>query len=295
MEKLPPKNKNNKWFKWIVLGLVCANFFVWLAIADGAGRKNAEVWFFDVGQGDAAFVQLPGGTQIVIDGGPGGAVLEKLGAAMPFHDRDIDWVVLSHTDHDHLAGLLSVLKNYRVYNILWSGVSDGGAEDVEWERLIGDEGACVKIAALGEKLSLGGNPEAVLEILAPNDGEKSAAKKQNELSAVVKLTYGRRSFLFAGDAESRKNGFIDNAALARSDVLKVSHHGSKYSTQDEFLAKVLPAAAVISSGKNNSYGHPHQELLDLLAKYDIKTLRTDQNGDIMFKTDGNLLFLKTEK
>jgi len=295
MEKLPPKNKNDKWFKRIILGLICVNFFVWLAIADGAGRKNAEVWFFDVGQGDAAFVQLPGGAQIVIDGGPGGAVLEKLGSAMPFHDRDIDWVVLSHADHDHLAGLLLVLKNYRVYNILWSGVSDGGAEDAEWERLIGDEGACVKVAATGEKLSLGGNPEAVLEILAPAKSGDIAGKDQNELSTIIKLTYGARSFLFCGDAKSVAGGFADVAQTASADVLKVSHHGSKYSTTTGFLAEVLPAAAVISAGANNSYGHPHSEVLDLLANYDIKILRTDQNGDISFRTDGESLFVNTEK
>ncbi len=288
-------DKNRRWFRWAVLALICANFFVWLAVADGAGDKIAEVWFFDVGQGDAAFVQLPGGEQIVIDGGPNAAVLEKLGEAMPFYDRDIDWVVLSHTDRDHLAGLLSVLKNYRVENIIWSGVSDGDAEDTEWERLIDDEGANVKIAVAGEKLELGGNPLTVLEILAPDENDKMSNKDQNELSVIVKLTYGEKSFLFCGDAKSKENGFIGTAALPQADVLKVSHHGSKYSTEDGFLAQVCPSAAAISCGKNNSYGHPHQEVLDLLQKYDITTLRTDQDGDIVFQTDGERIFVGTQK
>lgn len=288
-------NKTRKWARWAVLGLACANLFVWLAIADGASRSAAEVWFFDVGQGDAALVQLPGGFQIVVDGGPNGAVLEKLGRAMPFCDREIDWVVLSHTDRDHLAGLLAVLKNYQVNNILWSGAGDGDAEDAEWERLIAQEEAAIKIAVAGEKLVLRQNPPLVLEILAPAKNGIIAGKDQNEMSTIIKFTYGDRSFLFCGDAKSVAGGFADVAQTASADVLKVSHHGSKYSTTAGFLEEVLPAAAVISAGANNSHGHPHPEVLDLLANYDIKILRTDKNGDIAIRTDGERIFLRTEK
>lgn len=289
------ENKKGKWFRWVVLGLAGANLFVWLAIADSASRKMAEVWFFDVGQGDAALVQLPDGLQIVVDGGPGGAVLEKLGRVMPFHDREIDWAVLSHTDRDHLAGLLAVLKNYQVNNILWSGESDGDAEDDEWERLIAQEGANIKIAVAGEKLVLGQNPPVILEVLAPAASDMIAGKDQNELSTIIKFTYGARSFLFSGDAKSEADGFVDVAQVAPADVLKVSHHGSKYSTTAGFLAKVLPAAAVISAGAGNPYGHPHSEVLDLLENYDINTLRTDSAGDIVFRTDGKRIFVRTQK
>lgn len=295
IEAMESENKKGKWFKQVVLGLVCANFFVWLAIADSASRKAAEIWFFDVGQGDAALVQLPDGLQIVIDGGPNNAVLEKLGRAMPFYDREIDWVVLSHTDCDHLTGLLAVLKNYQVNNILWSGLAGDDDEDAEWERLIAQEGAAVKIAVAGKKLVLSQNPPVILEVLAPAQSDKISGKDQNELSTIIKFSYGARSFLFCGDAKSDADGFADAAQDAFADVLKVSHHGSKYSTTAGFLAKVLPAAAVISAGEKNPYGHPHPEVLDLLENYDIRTLRTDTAGDIVFRTDGKRVFARTQK
>ncbi|MFZ3073630.1 MAG: MBL fold metallo-hydrolase [Minisyncoccales bacterium] len=287
--------KQDQWIKWLVLGLALANFFVWLAIFGNSQRKYLEVKFFDVGQGDAAFAQLPNGVQILIDGGPGGAVLDKLGAAMPFYDRDIDWVVLSHADRDHLAGLLAVLKNYQVRNIIWSGAVKDNAESEEWGDLIAKEGANLVIARPGRMLVLGFDPDCVLKILAPTGGVLNSSQSANDSSVVARLVYGRRSFLFTGDATVKEEKTAFSVDPEPADVLKVAHHGSKTSVDEAFTAGLFPAAAVISAGLNNSYGHPHQETLDLLAKYDIKTLRTDQNGDIVFKTDGELLFLKTEK
>jgi competence protein ComEC len=284
--------KTRRWVRWAVLGLAFANLFVWLAVWENSQRSYLEIAFFDVGQGDAALAQLPGGVQILFDGGPDAGVLEKLGRAMPFYDRDIDWVVLSHTDRDHLAGLLGVLENYRVRNIVWSGISDEDAEDAEWQRLVAVEGANVVLAVAGERFNLGGRADCLLEILSPTPAGRSSGKSQNELSVAVKLTYGVRSFLFTGDAAAGADMMRQAGA---ADVLKVAHHGSKYSTREAFVAGLLPAVAVISAGANNPYGHPSAELLDLLAKYDIKTLRTDLSGDIVFKTDGSLLFLKTEK
>jgi len=277
--------------KWMVLILGLANLFVWLAVLDNSRDRYLEVSFFDVGQGDAAFAQLPNRVQVLFDGGPDASVLEKLGEAMPFYDRDIDWVVLSHTDRDHLAGLIDVLRNYRVRNIIWSGIADGDAEDAEWKQLLAGEGATVVVASAGEKFALSQDPDCFLEILSPRSGGTSD-QDQNELSVAVKLTYGARSFLFTGDAEDDAN----TAIMAQgADVLKVAHHGSKYSTNESFLAGLLPAAAVISVGGGNPYGHPSSQVLDLLGKYDIKTVRTDQSGNVLFRTNGESLFLKTEK
>ncbi len=290
--------KKNKWIKWVILGLAGLNLLVWLMIAGAGKSKELEVWFFDVGQGDAALAQL-GDLQILIDGGPNAAVLEKLGQAMPVYDREIEWLVLSHTDRDHLAGLLAVLENYRTRNIIWSGMGDDDAEDDAWRRLILIEGAEVITKGAGKKIILAsspaGGPELVLEILSPAENEKSPDKKQNELSVTAKIIYGQRSFLFTGDAKSAARGFVDAAGAPQADVLKVAHHGSRYSTEAGFLARVYPAAAAISAGAGNPYGHPSAEVLEMLAKYDIKTLRTDQNGDIVFRTNGDLFFVKTEK
>lgn len=286
---------NIRWPKWLVLGLVFINLFVWLAVFSNARQGMLEVSFFDVGQGDAAFAQTPDGVQILFDGGPDSTVLEKLGQVMPFYDRDIDWVVLSHPERDHLAGVLAVLKNYRVHNIIWSGISKDNAESEEWSNLIARENANIVVAYPGEKLDLGGAPDCSLEILGPAAGTTSTGSSSNDLSVMVRLVYGQRTFLFTGDATNKEEETALLVDSARVDVLKVAHHGSKTSADDGFVADLLPAAAVISVGMGNSYGHPNQETLDLLGKYDIKTLRTDQGGDISFRTDGVNLFLKTEK
>lgn len=280
----------------LVFLLMFSNLFVWLVAAQNPRGRYLEVNYFDVGQGDAALIQSPQGVQVLIDGGPDSGVLEKLGQAMPFYDRDIDWVVLSHPDRDHLSGLLAVLKNYRVHNILWAGISNDTAENQEWLNLIAAEGANIMTGLAGEEFDLGGEPRLTLQVLAPEANAVAAGTGVNEASVVVRAAYGARSFVFTGDADSEgEQAVIDGVSELRADVLKVAHHGSKYSANEEFLADLMPAAAVISVGAGNSYGHPTAEVLEMLAKYDIKVLRTDQGGDIKFGTDGEQIFLRTEE
>jgi len=287
--------KHSRWLRWSVLVLALANLFAWLAVGETAERKMLEVRFFDVGQGDAAFAQFPDGTQVLIDGGPNGRVLEKLGQAMPFYDRDIDWIVLSHPEKDHLAGLIAVLENYQIHNIVWSGIAKDNAESKKWGELVAKEGANIAIARPGEIFALGGEESGFLEILSPDAAASDSKTSANDLSVAVKLAYGARSFLFTGDAAAKEEESTLLAGSGQTDVLKVAHHGSKTAASEIFMAGVLPTAAVISAGKNNSYGHPHPEVLELLSKYDIKTLRTDESGDIVFQTDGERIFLSTEK
>lgn len=285
-----------KFTRWFLFGLILANLFVWLVAAQGSRIKYLETEFFDVGQGDAAFIQTPSGIQVLVDGGPDSGVLEKLGQAMPFYDRDIDWVVLSHPDRDHLAGLLAVLKNYRVHNILWSGIPKDTAESDEWIDLVAKEKANIVIGSAGDEFDLGGDPGLILQVLAPVSGADSSAASSNEASIVVRFVYGARSFVFAGDADNaEEQGIMDADPDLQTDILKVSHHGSKNSANEGLFEDLSPAVAVISVGAQNPYGHPSAEVLEMLAKYDIKTLRTDQNGDVVFRTDGDQIFLKTQK
>jgi len=278
----------------IVVFLAFANFFVWLAIFCRPSGIYLEAVFFDVGQGDAAFIELPQGTQILVDGGPDRRILEKLGQAMPFYDREIDWVVLSHPDRDHLNGLLAVLDNYRVRNIIWSGRSKETAECREWLDLAAKEGANIIVGSAGQIIDLGGRPGARLEILAPEVVPFQG--NANESSLAVRLVFGQRSLIFTGDADIREElSMVENNSGLTADILKVAHHGSKNSTSDDFLDAVLPAAAVISVGGGNTYGHPASQTLEMLKKYDIKTLRTDLDGDILFRTDGGGIFIKTQK
>jgi len=240
-----------------------------------------EVSFFDVGQGDSIFIETPEGHQVLIDGGPSySKIIEKLSSEMPSWDKDIDLVVLSHPESDHMTGLLSVLENYRVDNIVWTGIERDGEKFESWKRMVDEEGADVYFAEAEERIVMN---DSVLEVIHPEESLKGDFfKDSNDTSVVLRLSYGDSSFLFPGDISSKAEkelGGID------SDILKAPHHGSKYSTSSEFLEKVTPLLAVIQVGKN-SYGHPTPEVLTRLDNSGIKVLRNDLDGDIKIVSDG---------
>lgn len=278
-----------------ILGLLfLLNILAWLALFDLNKLKFLEVNFFDVGQGDAIFIETPRGQQILIDGGPDPTVLERLSQEMPFWDRDIDLIILTHPEADHLSGLLEVLKRYKIENILWTGVVRDIAEYKEWEKLIQKEKAKIKIAQAGQKVicSISNLEHCYFIILSPLENlEGQEFKDSNNTSIITKLVFGENSFLFTGDIYKSGELQLTNQEInVDSDILKVSHHGSKTSSSEEFLEKVSPEIGVISVGKNR-YGHPHQETLETLQKYGIKVLRTDLNGNIKIFSDGKKLKL----
>ena len=264
--------KKDKDFYLFLLGaLVFLNILAWIVVFDFARTQFLEVTFFDVGQGDAIFIETPKRQQILIDGGPDSKILEKLGKEMSFWDRDIDLIILTHPEKDHLVGLLEVLKKYRVENILWTGIIRDTAEYKEWKKLTEEEGAKMFIAKVDQKIySSAKNFRA--EILYPFENlEGKVYKDSNNTSIISKLIFDENSFLFTGDIyQSAEKEILDRGVEVNSDVLKVSHHGSKTSTSEEFLKEVSPQIAVISVGKENSYGHPHQEVLERLEKFGIK-------------------------
>jgi competence protein ComEC len=269
-----------------ILGfLVLANVLAWLAVIELSRHKALEVSFFDVGQGDSIFIQTPQRQQILIDGGPSSAILQKLAGEMPFYDSTIDLVVLTHPEKDHMAGLLDVLKRYRVENILWTGIVRDTAEFKEWQKRVAEEKANVIIAEAGQKITAS---KATLEILHPLENLSGREfKDSNDTSVVARLVFGNNSFLFTGDLlKSGEKKIMDSGVVLDSDVLKVGHHGSKTSTSQDFVEKISPAIAVISLSKNNSYGHPHQEVLDILGNYGINILRTDEIGNVKIISDG---------
>jgi competence protein ComEC len=244
---------------------------------------HLEVSFFNVGQGDSIFIETPEGHQVLIDGGPSySEVLEGLSAEMPFWDKEIDLMILTHPESDHMTGLLSVLDSYKVDNILWTGIEKEGEKFETWKRMIGEEGANIYIARAGEKIIMN---DAVLEIFNPQESLKGKEfKESNDTAVVSKLIYKNSSFLFTGDISSKAEKGLFGYDID-SDILKVAHHGSKYSTTEEFLKEASPLLAIIQVGKN-SYGHPTEEVLTRLDNSGIKVLRNDTNGDIKIVSDG---------
>jgi competence protein ComEC len=279
---------------WIILGSLCFfNILAWIGVFQSS-HANLEVTFFDVGQGDSIFITTFQKQQILIDGGPDAAVLERLGEVLPFWDRTLDLIILTHPDHDHIAGLIEVLKSYEVKNILWSGIAGDSAEYLEWQRLIKEEGALIKTAQAGQKIV---SANFILDILYPLESlSGKALSNDNNSSVVSRLLCGEKSFLFTGDIyQSVENEILKSGQEIDSDVLKISHHGSKTSTSEEFLLKVSPETAVISVGADNSYGHPAPETLARLEKYGINIFRTDLNNNIKIICNSQSLRLKVQR
>ena len=252
--------------------------------------------FFDIGQGDGIFFQTPSGNQILIDGGPDSTILSKLGKAMPFWDRSIDVLILTHPHADHIDGSLEVLKRYKVGMVLESGVNHSIPEYDEWHQLLQLKNVPVHIVEYGDIINFG---DGVHFDVYPPFASFAVESPKNVHDAMItgRLVYASSSILMMGDAEKlleyqllwgesdspRKSDFL----ILKSDILKAGNHGSKTSTTEEFLRAVQPKFAIISAGRKNRYGHPHQEVINRLNQFDIKIFRTDQDGDIKFISSRN--------
>lgn len=268
-------------YKYYFLGFLAVVALVFcFAVFEKENGNKFRVIFLNVGQGDSIFVQDKVGHQILIDGGAGKMVLNELGNRMPFWDHSLDLVILTHPDKDHLEGLLAVLNQYEVGQVLFSGIKDESVEYQVFLEMIRKQKIPALIPKRGEKIKLAGGK---LEFLFPgNDFEGKKMKDTNAVSLVMRLVDEKRQYLLTGDAgiSVENNLILDNVYL-RSDVLKVAHHGSKNSTSDNFLRAVAPKEAIISVGKN-SYGHPTDVVLKSLQDFGVKILRTDEIGDIKY-------------
>lgn len=283
MEKI--RNNIKLLFLTVLIGIAV---LVWYAVFYVGDRKNLLFTVFDVGQGDAIFLEI-GRTQILIDGGPDEKILSKLGRALPFWDRSLDALILTHPHADHLTGLLEVLKRYDVGMVFETKVNHSIPEYEEWHRVLRGKNIQTIIAEAGQKIHI--SPVAYITILAPRKHFAGESPKNiHDAMIVGRLNYKSTSALLMGDAEKMLEYqmiFFEGASID-SDVLKVGHHGSKTSTSEKFLRAVSPEIAVISAGRKNRYGHPHQAVLDRLKLFGITTYRTDEGGDLKFMSDGTV-------
>ncbi len=271
--------------------LTVLNVFAWKDVWYFSSPRNLKVEVLNIGQGDSIFIQTPDMRHMIIDGGPGNAVMGKLSQRLPLWDRHFDVVVLTHPDADHLNGLLQVLKKYRVDYIVWTGIVRDGQGYQEWLSLLEKQkkmGSHIIIANKGTVINNGG---VAMQILHPFENlEGQFSKATNDTGIVARLAYGKNSFLFTADISSNvEKEFIDHGISLASDVIKVAHHGSKYSSSVEFFQAAKPKLATISVGASNTYGHPTPEVLQRLADFGITTMRTDRDGDITITSNGNTI------
>jgi len=259
---------------------------VWSAVfLIGSSQGDLTVAFLDIGQGDAIYIEAPNGTQVLIDGGPNKSILRELGKVMPFWDRSIDVVMMSHPDLDHIGGLPAVFERFSVEYFVTPGVdSDTGA----YQTLVSDvekEKAQTILARRG-RIWLDQEHGVYIDILFPDRDVQGV--ESNLASIVVKLVYGDTAFLFTGDSPQAIEKYLATSYKEGLDVdvLKLGHHGSKTSSSEIFLEYTSPEYAIISAGEDNKYGHPHQEVLDLLNDLKIFYLNTAQEGRIELKSNG---------
>lgn len=271
--------------------------------------------FCDVGQGDAILMITPSGREILVDGGPGSRVLGCLSGRMPFWNRTLDAVFLTHSQQDHMEGLVSVLANYKVKMIGTTGVKNETALFGAWQQAMEAEKSKIYTPKRGDMLivdpstsltlrvievlrassSRGSN--VTIEILWPpaekiGQWRSETPEDLNDSSVIMRVTYGQICAYLTGDIPKE---ILETVADKPCHILKVAHHGSRTGTNQEILDKVKPQIAVIQAGENNRFGHPHKEVVDLLNSKGIKTLRNDELGTFEVNTDGERLSIKGQK
>jgi len=260
------------------------NIFIWSAVFRGERGGVLTVAFLDIGQGDAIFIEAPNGAQVLLDGGPNKKVLREIASLMPFYDRSLDVVIASHPDKDHVGGLPAILARYEVGMAIDPGIEHDTVVYQEFERLVKEKNIERIRARRGQIIWL--DRDVYLEILFPD--RDPTGWDTNDASIVARLVYGDISFMLTGDSPQKMEQYLvglDGDELS-SDVLKLGHHGSKTSTSELFLGFVSPAYAVVSAGKDNQYGHPHKEVLELVERFGIPILATYETGNIIMRTDG---------
>ncbi|MFH1662156.1 MAG: ComEC/Rec2 family competence protein [Candidatus Falkowbacteria bacterium] len=280
----------NKLYKiLLILGIVAILVAIpafWLLYTT---PNNLEVDFLDVGQGDAILIKSPYGQNILIDGGPDDKIISELSNNLAFWDKRIDLMILTHPHDDHVAGLIDVIKRYRVEKILYTGVVHNSPNYLAWLELVRDRKIPIIIIDKPQEIKLG--DDCKMQIIYPHEsllGKK--VSNLNNSSIVTKLIYGDNIFLFTGDSESEvEKELLENNIDLSVDVLKAGHHGSDTSSSEEFLKAVDPEFVIMQVGDDNNFGHPSRRVIKRLERMDAKIFRNDLDGNIKFISNGNNL------
>ena len=256
------------WKRWLAVLTVLALIWIWQEWPD----EKLHVVFCDVGQGDAALI-VWGSFQALVDTGPSEEKLFTcLGEQMPFWDRRLDLVFISHPQKDHNGALVGLQKRFRIDKVVTNMRANDvyKYKDIYFDILMGEEAGRVS--------------------------ETKSGSEENENSMVINFHYFGFSVLFTADiGEPSELALLNKGVLKKTTVLKVPHHGSKFSSSILFLEKLRPVVAVVSVGEKNTYGHPNGDTLMRLAQVGAEILRTDKSGTVEIATDGVSLGVRTRR
>lgn len=277
---------------FLALILLLANAALAVLILQGTKTGELEVSFLDVGQGDAILIEGPTGIELLVDGGRDRSVLRELPRVMGPLDRSIDMVLATHPDADHIGGLPDVLARYRVSLVLMPARGTDSPQAERFADAIAREpNASGRVALSGLRIHLGDG--AYADVLYP-DENAATLRETNDASVMLRVVYGETEFLLTGDAPTWAEERVVRAygEGLKSDVLKAGHHGSRTSTGDALLAAADPAYVVVSAGRDNPYGHPHEEVVARVRASGATLLSTIDSGMITFSTDGTVLEMR---
>lgn len=276
-------------FSLILVGLITVT---------SVNDDQTKIVFCDVGQGDATYIRVKNRVDLLIDAGPNQKILTCLGKHMPFYDRKIELAIISHPQTDHFGGLLSVINRYQINRLIIPPLDQSSQSFAKLKHQLATNNILILTIAAGDRIKL---LTSQLVFIWPSrewleeklifDRQRKIANQvlgisgldPNFFSLIFSFKENQFIVLFTGDSpDSVLNGLLQNDQL-NTTILKVPHHGSKNGLTKRFLDLSDPSVAVISVGKNNSYGHPHQQVLDMLKAKNINIRRTDEEGNIVFK------------
>lgn len=250
----------------------------------GIGEEKLRVAFLDIGQGDSALIKTSGGKKILIDGGDEGSgdILRRYFAA--YSVDKLDAAIVSHFHSDHAMGIYELIDEFPIDVLYMPDVDNRSEIFTQLTEAAEKYNVDVEYLDYGDLIKL--NDGTVFNVLFPcAKFYSNTDENENNDSLVIKLSYGNSDFLFTGDLEAdAEKALVKNAEL-NCEVLKVGHHGSKFSTSKSFLKAVAPQIAVISVGENNSYNHPNKKIIERLEKFGTEIYRTDINGNVIISAD----------
>jgi len=276
----------------LILGIVAVLVAIPIFSLSYEAPQELEVDFLDIGQGDAILIKTPFGQNVLIDGGPDNAVIKRLSENLPFWDKRIDLMILTHPHDDHVTGLIDVIKRHKVEKILYTGVIHTAPNCLEWLELIRDCDIPLIIIDRPQIINLG--EECYLDILYPQ--ESLLGKEVNNLnnsSIVAKLVYGKTKILLAGDIELEvEQELLDSNIDLSAEVFKADHHGSDTSNSQEFLEAIKPEIVVIQVGSDNDFGHPSRRVIKRLERIGARVFRNDLDGTVKLVSDGERVIIQ---
>lgn len=264
-----------------VVSFIYTHFTEKAEIKPEKNSENLAVTFLNVGQGDSSFIEFPNGKCMLVDASTAGESERILNHVAGKGYKKIDYLIATHPHNDHIGGMTNVVDCFEIGEAYMPDVASSSDTYLDFLKALKNKNISVKKATGGVEFEEG---NVKVEFLSPLREEY---EDLNNYSAIVKVTFGKKSFLFTGDAEEiAETDLIESGADLKADVLKIGHHGSSSSTTEEFLKAVSPVYAIISCGKDNDYGHPHKEVLNRLKEENVKIYRTDINGDVSMISNG---------